>query len=199
MKDIIKTVAINRGPLNFFEEVKKNFAFLESKYDFMIAESLPTYVRYESPKMFINIYHGRISYEIGLEFGRLDSEKNQKDCYSLWALINLFNENTAKKYRLFAARTSELVKKGVAELSQLFKQYENFIFIDGETVFDKLLLQREQLGKEYEKEVYTYQVRSKVEVAFKAKNFSEVVRLYESILDRLTPLEIKKLEYAKKH
>jgi hypothetical protein len=35
--------------------------------------------------------------------------------------------------------------------------------------------------------------------AFRRKEYGRAAELYESIRDRLTPAEIKKLEYAQKH
>lgn len=49
-----------------------------SSFDFLRAYGLKpveedvTFVRYESDAMFVNVYHGRGSFEIGVEIGRLD-------------------------------------------------------------------------------------------------------------------------------
>ncbi len=41
-------------------------------------------------------------------------------------------------------------------------------------------------------------IKEKADTAWKEKNFIEVVRLYESILESLTDIELKRLKYSKK-
>ena len=43
------------------------------------------------------------------------------------------------------------------------------------------------------------EVRQKIDVAWKAKNYSKVISLFEEMKGKMTVAEIKKLEYARKH
>lgn len=50
----------NRTNLGFADAVVDAFRFLGTKYDFSLVEFGPTLVRYESPELFIRLYHGVI-------------------------------------------------------------------------------------------------------------------------------------------
>ena len=58
-----------RGELRFPAEVRTQFRFLEA-LGFKECESSPTYVRYARSEFVIEIYHGRQSYELGLNLLR---------------------------------------------------------------------------------------------------------------------------------
>jgi hypothetical protein len=55
----------------FKDAVLSNFEFLHT-YGLKPVEEDVTFVRYESDAAFVNVYHGRGSFEIGVEIGRLD-------------------------------------------------------------------------------------------------------------------------------
>ncbi|MGH8590336.1 MAG: hypothetical protein ACREXX_13715, partial [Gammaproteobacteria bacterium] len=61
----------NRAELRFVEEAQTAFHFLVEELGFRLVKcEPPTFVRYESNKLFVNVYHGRLSYEIDVEIGR---------------------------------------------------------------------------------------------------------------------------------
>ena len=47
------------------------FAYLVTDYGFHVATTDATIVRFVSPKVFVNVYHGRMSLELGVEVGLL--------------------------------------------------------------------------------------------------------------------------------
>src|SRR5215471_1441934 len=59
-----------RGQLGFQEAVR--FSFLNS-YGFKTVQEQTTFVRFESATVFVNVYHGRASFELGVEIGRLSN------------------------------------------------------------------------------------------------------------------------------
>lgn len=54
------------------------------------------------------------------------------------------------------------------------------------------------MERRFAKEVLLDQVKPAAEAAFRAKDYAKAVNLYESVRDDLTPVELKKLNYAKK-
>jgi len=79
------------------------------------------FVRYESSTVFVNLYHGRASYELGFEIGRLDDGTGKEEPpYSLNMIMELMH---AQEERFFQASTAERVKKFVAELADLVRTY----------------------------------------------------------------------------
>jgi len=195
-----KQINTDRSSIHFPEEVQANFNYLVAKHDFHCVAVEATFVRYESDCIFINIYHGSSSYEIGLEIGRLISVgKIIEEAYNISWLIKLVNPEKAADYQLFVATTPDLVKKGVFQLCELFKQYAGKALLADESIFALLAKQREEWKESYAKEVLAGQVRPKANEAFYNKNYGEAVCLYESIRSELTPTELKKLEFAQKH
>lgn len=188
---------MDRARFAFCDAVQRTFGFL-TEHHFQCVRTEPTFVRYESDRVFVNVYHGRSSYELGVEVGLLDFDKTERG-YSLSALIGLIDPQEAANYRNFVATTSELVEVGVKTLSEKFKAYAWDTLRGDPIVFAKLEQQREQLSKSFAMEVLARQVRPKAEAAFRNKSYAEAARLYESIRGQLSPAELKKLEYAQKH
>lgn len=187
-----------RKILRFPEAVKKYFAFL-SEQEFHCAQEEPTFVRFESEKFFVNVFHGRISYEIGLEFGRKKILEELDNPYGLSEVIELNDPKKASEYRPYATRTKEGVEEGVQQLALLFKQYLLPMLPEiNPQVYRTLQKQRQEWGHQLELEVRSHHVRPEAEAASKQKNYEKVVQLYESIKEALSPAELKKLAYAKK-
>src|ERR671917_546664 len=79
-----------REKLDFAEEVQSAFTFLVTDYGFRLVRTEPTFVRYESPDVCVNIYHGRASFEIGVEIGRfINSVAHEERPFSLSEIIEL--------------------------------------------------------------------------------------------------------------
>lgn len=70
----------DRSKLGFKEAVSANFKFLR-KFGFHRARAEATFIRYETvrfltkKKLFVNVYHGRGSYEMGVQIGPIDHEE----------------------------------------------------------------------------------------------------------------------------
>jgi hypothetical protein len=180
------------------ELVSEIFGFL-GQYGMTQITADPTFVRYESDRVFLNIYHGRSSFEIGAEIGLRKGAKAGK-AYPIGNLIELAGPKSEAKYRKFAAAKPDAVRIGLAQLRDIIVDYAKPALTGDESVFAEL----ERVGNEWRKnfadEVHARQVRPEAEAAFKAKNFDHAVRLYESIRESfLTPAEVKKLEYARKY
>ena len=194
-----KQTSTDRSYFRFPEEVKANCNYLVANHGFRCLVAEASLVRYESDCIFINVYHGRSSCEIGLEIGRVVSVGELEEAYNISWLIKLIDPAKAADYRLFVATTPDLVKKGVSQLCELFKKYVGKALFADESAFELLEKKKEAWKEFYEKEVLADQVRPKANEAFHNKNYSEAVFLYESIRSELTPAELKKMEYARKY
>lgn len=183
-----------RAEIGFTEAVLDEFSFLESHH-FKCVTCEPTYVRFEAGGVFIDIYHGRSSFEIGVDVGLSDLSES----YSLSELIRIVDIDEGNSYRKFVATTPELVRAGVKALRENFVKHTFIELIKDQKFFAKLRIQKELWKESFSKGVLARQVRPKAEAAFHRKDYEEAVGLYESISDELTPAELKKLEYARRH
>jgi hypothetical protein len=62
-----------RERLAFKDAVMSGFRFFDD-LGFRPAKQEMTFVRYESADVFVNVYHGRASFELGVEIGKLKTE-----------------------------------------------------------------------------------------------------------------------------
>jgi len=182
----------DRERLGFSTAVRNNFSFLENQYGLQCVHEEDTLVRFESDVVFVNVYHGRTSFEIGLEFGRRGYEEK----YSLEALVALSNENLSRKYWANFAVTTEMVETAVSTLAQGLIEYENGVLSGDACIYQRLeQLRRERIDKMI---VHSQveQVRPLADAAFRKKNYAEAARLYRSISSSLTEVERRKLTFA---
>src|SRR5690348_10203982 len=63
-----------REQLGFRDAVLSSFKFL-AEFRLRPVEKKMTFVRYQSRHVFVNVYHGRASYELGIQIGRLADPK----------------------------------------------------------------------------------------------------------------------------
>ena len=105
----------NRWQLGFKDAVLLSFGFLRT-YGLKPVEEDVTLVRYESDAVFVNVYYGRGSFEIGVEIGRLDRpEKYGLDYIVSWAGKQAWEAEGFGRVTMFQASTREGGPKHRAE------------------------------------------------------------------------------------
>lgn len=191
-------VGPNRWRLGFPETVAESFRFLED-LGFQIKSRLPTFVRYESTNVFVNVYHGRSSCEIGVEVGRLDRERR----YLLptivrWAGKIAYGREGFGKHVMFQVSSREGVQRFVPKVASLVQHYGTE-FLSGDPAFYDAV-QRWAAGRDAaflacERDQGR---RDRAERARTLQDFEAMAREYGEIEGELSPLERKRLEYARK-
>jgi hypothetical protein len=187
----------DRSALLFNKVVEENFGFLLSK-GFQQVQSEPTFVRFESKGVFVNIYHGRQSFEVGLEIGPLGGDPDDK-CYSMSELVQLVEPDKAHGYRNFIANSKESIMDGVRRLAALFHLYFDAVIMKDAGLFERLRINREKWAHDYAREVTLVRVRRNLEQVWRAKDYTAVVMMLRPFRDVLSPAELHKYEYAEKH
>lgn len=185
----------DRSLLRFADEVTDRFAFLDGQ-GFRRVHAEDTLVRFESRRLTISIYHGRQSYEIGLE---VESPASPDDRYSFSELLRLVDQERAQRYRSFAAHNVQGVSDGVRQLAENFRKCLASGILDDNRLFSRLKQQREALNRDYAKDVELQQARRKADDAWRQKDYSLVVKNLKPLRDSLSPSEVAKLEFAEKH
>ena len=177
----------------FAEKVEEHFSFLKS-LGFECVSTEATFVRFKSPKAIINVFHGRRSFEIGLE---LELPGEDSNSYSFFEVYRLFDQEQAERHRNYATRTTTGVAEGVRRLGQLFRKCVDEGLLDDDQVIMKLKKQRDQLRERYALETELLQIRRKAEKAWKEKDFVKMAEMLTPYYSHLTRVEKKKLKYAK--
>ncbi len=184
----------DRSVLRFAEEVKGRFSFLET-LGLHCVRSEATFVRFESPRISTNVYHGRRSFEIGLE---VESTLSPTDSYSFSEILRLVDREQGEQYRNYATHTAQGVAEGVGKLAELFQRCVAAGILTDKQLFVRLKLQRQELARNYALETQLVQARRKSEAAWREKDYAAVVKALKPLRDALAATEVGKLEFAEK-
>jgi hypothetical protein len=186
-----------RAALHFADATRAAFRFLES-LGLQELDADTTIVRYASTRVFLNVYHGRSSYELGVEIGLGDATQGQSG-HGMSELIRLVDKDEGHRFRNTTATTPEEVRDGVQKLAEQTKRYGHLALKGDASVFAALDMQRRQWAEEYAAEVTYRQILPEAQEAFRKHEYVRAAQLYERIQNNLGPVDLKKLAYARKH
>lgn len=179
----------DRSSLDFVRHVRRAFAFL-AELGFSEIEALQTLVRYRKGQVGVDVYHGRQSYELGVDVSAFGTQ-----C-TISEIIRVEDPEAEERFRYPAATTSEGVVVGLDELGSLMKRYGRLALDGDPKFFSKLEDQRAAWAKEYALDVLARQLRPQANEAFRKGDYAAAADLYSRILKRLSPAELKKLDIA---
>ena len=186
-----------RAQIGFKDAVLSNFKFL-SDFGLRGVEEKVTLVRYESSDVFLNVYHGRASYELGVEIGRLREPDTRVSIFDVLRCAGAEKAEGFRQHVVFQVSSKEAVREFVPKLAALVKKYAIPLLRGDEDAYRIAL---ESRAKRYAKEVKEGNlriVRSKADAAWQAKDYAQVVELYRPVRVDLTEAEAKKLAYAER-
>jgi hypothetical protein len=185
-----------RAKLGFKDAVLSSFKFLIELGLHPVDEKI-TFVRYESSEVYVNVYHGRASFELGVEIGRLkEPEKEKLGIYDIVAWAGAEKAEGFGQHVMFQVSSRQGVQEFVPKLACLVQKYA-IPFIKGDaTAYREALEVRSRAAAEYVKQVNLRQTRSKAEAAWHEKDYSQVVELFRPVREHLSEVEAKKLAYA---
>jgi hypothetical protein len=186
-----------RQSLRLAETVEENFSFLAA-HGLKRVQSGPTFVRFESRRAYVNVYHGRRSFELGLEVGPIEAKGVEEAPFSMSEIVRLLEPEKADGHRNFATHTADGVHEGVRRLASLFRGYVEAGLLSDPGLFGRLERQRAAWSQSFARNVNLTQARRKLDAAWHARDYAKVVEPLEPLRADLTPSELKKLALAKK-
>ena len=137
-----------REKLGFAATAEDAFRFLVQDFDFRMVSRAPTLVRYESQAVFVNIYHGRSSYEIGIEVGpRATVPGEAEERFMLADILETCGEPGGAAFR--QAETVEEVSRYLYELAELAKKYGVAAFRGEKEFYLQLRETQTRLSREF--------------------------------------------------
>lgn len=187
----------DRNALGFVDAVTNAFTFLVEDFGFNVVDTDATLVRYESDMMFLYVYHGRRSYEIGVEIGSL----HECDAYRFRlpeVLGAILGESEQQNAYYFQSSNCGGVRRCVEMAARLVKEYYGPLLRGDPITLERVKVFSSKRNEEYTREVVHQPIRESADRAWRAKDFAMVVRCYGSIREDLTPIERRRLEYAEK-
>ena len=181
------TPAPDRAHLNFEGVTRSRFAFL-NELGFSEIEALPTIVRYRKDDVEVDVYQGRLSYEIGAGISYLGT----RDVMA--KIVRATDPEAPKRYGGGLTSTAECVVAGLEELSSLMQRYGNAA-LQGDPQFFSTLAEKHKVKvEEYWRDGLAGQLRPRADEAFHRGDYAKAAELYAQIRDRLSPAEVKKLQ-----
>jgi hypothetical protein len=187
-----------RERLGFTSEVVKEFRFLNEQFGFQRVATLTTLVSYESRHVFVNIFHGRSSFEIGIEIGQRTDPAELRQKFSMPEILSAVGAPESSGFRGFQASTTKSVRDCVRTLAELVNRYAVPLLNGDPAAFGEVGQAQTTRSSEYVAAMEMRRVRQKVASAWRGKRFGEVVDLLSSVFPSLTPAEKKKLSFARK-
>jgi hypothetical protein len=188
-----------REELGFAEAVAGEFAFLEEK-GFRRTRSSATLVRYESERVFVNVYHGRASYELNVEIGlRTASPDEPERPFSIAEIIELRRGQHEKGFTPPQSTMPEGMQEFVSQLASMVERDAEPSLTGDALFFEQLSRFRVEKSDAYLRELKLKNARRAANAAWHDKDYARVIELYEPLQAALTPAELKKLAYARKH
>lgn len=188
-----------RAELGFPEAVLQSFGFLEER-GFHCTRKDSTFVRYESPRVFVNVYHGRASYELNVEVGLLATSRAEEERpFSLAEILELSGGLPKPGSTPPQAGNAAAVKNFVPQLAAAVERHAAPALAGDGSFFAKLSGLRLRHSETYLKDLKLKHVREKANEAWHEKDYLSFLKLYEPVQADLSPAELKKLAYARKH
>jgi hypothetical protein len=186
-------------PFGFVSEVRSAFNYLLTDYGFSCVRIEPTFLRYESPLVFINIYHGRKSSELGVEIGQLHNLLGEREnFYTIGEVMDLMGVREKLRFTFFQASTRERVRNLIPKLAEYVREYARPILEGDTNIFQSLQELRSKKSEEFMRNMFLSHIREESEKAWRKKDYAKLVELYNSMKGDLTTLELKRLEYVHK-
>src|ERR1700683_1157914 len=119
---MIKETSPKRAKLGVKDAGLSSFKFLPG-FGFRPVEEKTTFVRYESPAAFVNVYHGRASFELGVVVGRLTEPNEKVTLYEMVARAGAEKTEGFGQHVMFQVSSREGVEEFVPKLASLLERY----------------------------------------------------------------------------
>jgi len=186
--------------LGFKEMAIKAFYFLERDYGYKCVVANDTFIRYECNLTFVNIYHGRTSYEIGFEVGprNKDHDVDLEERFSLFDLLELAGVREELGYEFYQASTTETMIPIVDKIAEWVKVYGVDALKGDANTFARLTEIQKKLSDNYLENIELRRVIEKATSAWKDRRFADYIKICKPFENKLSPTERNKLEYAKR-
>lgn len=180
----------SRQALGFCEIARAAFDFLRTEYHFRLVTAEHTFLRYESGAVFVNVYHGRLSYELRFEIGLLRAPESKYTPEEFAVLYNV----PGSVY--FQASTPDRVRRFTPELADLLRRHGGMLLAGNAAEFGRLQEVSRRLSASTTRGYFLGDMRRKADKAWKQRDYPALVEALTAIGSDRRPSEERKLEYA---
>jgi hypothetical protein len=154
-------------------------------------------VRFESSKVFVSISRCPSRLEWDVEIGLLARAPDQEKGFGVSDLAMVENP-TGNGPRLTAMWPDTLLTKALAERAEILKGHGGSALVGDASFFERLSAARAKRLRDHWATLRADEATRRAAIAFRRKNWIEVVDLLGPIRSKLSVAQRKKLEYAQK-
>jgi hypothetical protein len=181
-----------KGRIGFVDLVLNVFAFL-ANLKFRIVRRTATFVRFENNVVFINIYHGRSSYQVGLEIGRIGFS----ELYSFYEVLNCVAPDETDRARC-QALTYDVLERCLTDIASILTQQCQNLLLGDDKAFQALRLTAFDLRKKATLQAQFGGKIDRADKAWEAKEYNKAAELYKAAEPALDKTRRKRLTYLNK-
>jgi hypothetical protein len=177
------------GRLGFVALVTKHFAFL-LRLGCAVVRREDTFVRFESDTVFVNVYHGRSSYQVGLELGRIqESEK-----YSLYEVLSAVAPGDLQRARC-QTTDPDVLGQCLAAIADTVEQNCKTLLAGDPAAFEHLRSVVSPMRQAATIQAQFGAIIDRADRAWDAKDLERAAALYEKAIPGLDETRTRRLQY----
>lgn len=180
------------GRLGFVDLALKAFAFL-LRLGFVVTRRDGTLVRFERDNVFVNVYHGRSSYQVCLELGRVP----QNDIYWLHELLSATAPAHIDQARWQTA-DPEVLGRCLSSIGATIEQCCGPLLNGDTDAFEKLRAAAAPGRRAATLQAQFGAIIDRADKAWESKDLSKAAALYEKSEPGLDATRVRRLEYLRK-
>ena len=194
-----------RWSLGFVSAVRSSFDFLED-LGFAVVVEESTFVRFESGAVFVNVFHGRGSYELGVEIGhRVElGGETVDEKFSLGDVVALSAPLGEVGFQSFATTKAEELPAFIDRLADWTSRYGGAALRDETGIFVRLRSEGVKRSDAMQDEWAAGRLRTAADAAWSERDYARVVGAYSEMISELRsielrPSELRRLRFAEAH
>ncbi len=179
----------------FADLCRSHLHFLTEVFGFQPPEAADTeggeMVRFFSERVFVVMTFGAPDFEVKLGFGIRDIDET---CPV--ELGDLAHDGRLDDWK-WRNEFADAMENTIVEFARVLRERGSDLLVGDESTYERFRARRNQMSRNWLQHEEDCSVRAQAVDAWQKKDFDRVKKLYESLSDRLSAIETKRLEIAK--